>query len=192
MQRAVNADLDAEDSARLRAVDPRYPQQPPQAGWPAPAPQQPAPPPPPSYPFLAAAKANGYVPTEEEKKLAMYSHLFAAGLALICCGTIHYPIGALIPLMMTKARGPFMLFHVNQAVWFHGVNALAIFVLLTVGGILTIVCVGYVLIAIVPILQLVAVIYPIVVGIQAGNGAWTEYPVAGKRVLESVKRPVFT
>ncbi len=153
---------------------------------------QAAAPPPKGYPWIAAAKANGYVPSEEEKKLAMYSHLFAAGLALLCCGTIHYPIGALIPLAMSKVRGPFVLFHVNQSLWFHGVNALVIFVLLMVGGVLSIVCIGYVLLAIVPIFQLIGIIYPIIVGVSAGNGAWTEYPIAGRRVLESTNRPIFT
>lgn len=150
-----------------------------------------APPPPQAYPWLAAAKANGYVPNEEERRLAMYSHLFAAGLALLCCGTIHYPIGALIPLVMSKSRGPFMLFHVNQAAWFHFANAFAILVLLMVGGVLSIICIGYVLLAIVPILQLIGIIYPIVLGISAGNGSWTEYPIAGKRVLESTNPPMF-
>jgi len=134
---------------------------------------------------------SGYQPDAEEMQQAFHAHLFAGLAAILFCGMI-FPVGApLLVMAMAKEKRPFMLYHINQAVIFQA----AIFVFNSamgiVGGILAIFCVGYLLLALIPIAVLGGAIFAFVIGSGAKAGAWNEYPVVGQKVLREWK-PAFT
>jgi uncharacterized Tic20 family protein len=150
---------------------------------------------PPGYPYqpppnpFATAKAAGYQPTPDELDKAFWAHMFAAGVNLICCGAIFPVVAPLLVLSMTKERGPFLMYHVNQSVIFQ----LALFVIntviLTASSILMLVCIGYITFFLVLIPWAIGIIYPIIVGIAAKNGEWAEYPIAGAKTMEMRSPP---
>lgn len=136
---------------------------------------------------FAQARAQGYVPDEEEKTHAFYAHLFAGIASFVTCGAFIPIAAAILPLVMTKGRGPFLLFHINQSAIFQtaliaGNMALSVVVTIVsiftcgIGGILYILC------AIPP---LVATIMPILVGLKVKEGEWAEYPMVGEKVLNA-------
>lgn len=174
-------------------MDPNSPggfggQPPQQQAWP---PQQAPQPGGGDTPF-ASAKASGYVPSDEEKQQAFYAHLFGALGTLVLCGTGLHLVGPLVPMFMAKQRTPFLMYHVNQAFWFQvGLFALnaVLAIIFTILAMVT--CgIGSFLFILNGIPVLVAIGYPVLVGMKAKEGEWSEYAVVGAKVLAQ-KSPVF-
>lgn len=143
----------------------------------------------PMGPF-AAAKAAGVIPSEDERQYAFYAHIFGTlGLLFTASSGLHL-LAPLVPLLMTKERTPFMMFHVNQSLWFQGVLLILNVIVGVTAFILTFFCIGWLLFPINGLLVLTALIYPIFVALRAKNGEWAEYAVIGEQVLQQ-KSPVF-
>lgn len=144
-----------------------------------------APPEPPGHPF-ASAKDAAYAPPPDEVHTAFLAHLFAAAAAL-CSGGL--ALGVLAPYLATTFtgnKGPFALYHVNQAAWLQIMVSLVTFTL-GLGGVMC--CPLW---ALIPISWLVlGVGLPVYVAFEANRGAWAEYPWIGARVLRTW-RPIFT
>jgi uncharacterized membrane protein len=155
-----------------------------QQQWGTPPQPQPAP--------YATAKAQGYQPTQEELDYVMWAHLWAGLASILCCLVIPIiPVAApLLVLTQTKNRGPFLMFHLNQSVIFQ----VALFVINTiisvVGGVLTIVCIGYLLLPLLFVTWMIGMIYPIVIAFAAKRGEWVEYIWAGRTAL-NMRSPLF-
>ncbi|MCS6798289.1 MAG: DUF4870 domain-containing protein [Myxococcota bacterium] len=133
--------------------------------------------------YAQAAAAAGPA-TDDDKQTAFLAHLFAAGLQLVTCGMLA-PAGPFLAYAMDKRRHPFALFHVNQAIVFHGVLLATNIALAVVFSILAFVTCGigsllYVLNGLVP---LVGVVFGLIVGLKAKDGHWDGYPVVGSKVL---------
>jgi len=130
---------------------------------------------------------SGYQPDQEELTQAFNAHLFGGLAAFIFCGLV-FPIAApLIVFATAKEKRPFMLYHVNQSLIFQGAFFAINAGIATVGGILTFLCIGYFILLLLPITWLIAVIYPLVVGMGAKRGEWTEYPFIGQKLLREWK-----
>jgi uncharacterized Tic20 family protein len=131
--------------------------------------------------------AAGYVPDQEEREHAFYAHVFAALANILTCGML-LPVGApLVALMMAKQKKPFLLFHVNQSLVFQAACCAAAFSLWMAVFVLSLVCIGWLLIPLPLLVTLAGTVYPIVVGMAARNGEWKEYPVIGPKVLREWK-----
>lgn len=77
---------------------------------------------------------------------------------------------ALIGYLVLKDRGPFVRAHTATALNFQ----LTLLIAYIVGGILTIVLIG------IPILiaaGIIAIVFPIIAAVKAGNGQWYTYPL---------------
>jgi uncharacterized protein len=124
------------------------------------------------------ARNQGYQPTQEEKDKAQFAHLFG-GIADFLLGSLFIPIVVpFLVLAMTKDRGPFLMFHVNQSFWFR----VAISCLQVVCAIITVVTCGF-LFFLMFIPPLLSVVYSLIVGMAAKNGEWKEIPMIGEKVL---------
>ncbi len=165
-------------------------QQPQGEGYPPGQPQQPmagqAGPPP-----FAAAKATGYPPNDNDKEAAFYAHLFGALANVLFCGLAVPVVAPLIALAIKKERGPFALYHINQAMVFQGVLFAANVVLAIVISIVALfTCgIGGVLFVLNGIPPLIGLVYGIVVALSAKEGQWSEYAVIGPKVL-NMKSPL--
>jgi predicted CDP-diglyceride synthetase/phosphatidate cytidylyltransferase len=60
-----------------------------------------------------------------------------------------------------------------------------------VGGVLAIVCIGYLILMLWPFTWLIATIYPLVVAFAAKRGDWIDYPIVGPKVRTEWK-PLLT
>jgi uncharacterized protein len=131
-------------------------------------------------PPWSAARDQGYQPTQEEKDKAQLAHLFG-GIADFLLGSLFLPIAVpfLIP-MMTKERGPFLMFHINQCFWFR----VAISCMQVVCFMITIVTCGF-LFFLMFIPPLISIVYSLIVAMAAKNGEWKEIPMIGEKVLAS-------
>jgi len=118
---------------------------------------------------------------------AFIACLVTAGLLI----PIAAPLGA---WLLAKDKGPFVSFHLHQAMAFQAAGFLVNFVagiiisiiaLFTcgIGGFL-----GVINIAIWMALWMALWIYPIMVGLSAKNGEWKEYAMVGAKVME-MKEP---
>jgi len=156
-------------------------------GWAQPGPGAPQQQDPRGAGWFGQAKDAGYQPDEQEREHAFYAHLFAGLGGFFFCGTVFAVVAPLLVMAMTKERKPFMLYHLNQSVVFQT----AFFVLNTaiamIGGVLTLVCIGYVILMILPITILIQAIYPIAIAFAAKRGEWIEYPAIGPKVLREWK-----
>src|SRR6478752_777187 len=79
-------------------------------------------------------------------------------------------VPALIGYLVLKDRGPFVRAHTATALNFQ----LTLLIAYIVGGILTIVLIG------IPILiaaGIIAIVFPIIAAVKAGNGQWYTYPL---------------
>lgn len=150
---------------------------------------QPGTPDPATAGWFAQAAAQWPAPNDEEKQNAFYTHLFAAGLNVLCCGFAFPILGAFAPMMMTKSRHPFLLFHINQSVMFQVVVFAIQMVLVVLGLLLSLLCIGWLMYPINAIMWLLALIYPIIVGLKAKEGQWEKYAVIGDKVL-AMKSPL--
>jgi uncharacterized Tic20 family protein len=141
--------------------------------------------------WFEQARAGGYQPSAQEMEHAFYAHLFAAIGAFLFCGTVFGAVAPLLVLAMAKDKGPFLLFHVNQAAIFQGVFFVINTAIGIVGGVLSIVCIGYFILLLWPFTWLIATIYPLVLAFGAKGGTWVEYPIVGQKVRTEWK-PLFT
>lgn len=130
------------------------------------------------------------MPTEAEKEAAFHAHLLGGLGALVLCGMVFPVVLPLVPYSQANEKTPFMLYHVNQAVIFQAGAFVLNMALATVGGILALVCVGYLLLMLIPIVWLISAIYPISIAFAARRGVWVEYPIIGRNVLD-VWNPLF-
>lgn len=155
-----------------------YGQQP----WGTPPQPQPAP--------FATAKASGYQPTQEELDYAFWAHMWAGLANIICCGAIIPVAAPLLVLTQTKSRAPFLMYHVNQSVIFQ----VALFVINTAiavfGGVLTIVCIGYLILPLLLVTWIIGIAYPMFLAVASKRGEWVEYAWAGKTALQ-MRSPLF-
>jgi uncharacterized membrane protein len=127
-------------------------------------------------------RLNGYVPTDYEKDQAFYAHLFAALGAFFTCGLIPPFAWPMLVYAMAKEKPPFLVYHVNQAALFQVALYAVNLGLSVVGSILAIVCIGYLILMLIPIVALLASIYPLILAFGAKNGEWNEYPIIGPKI----------
>jgi uncharacterized Tic20 family protein len=140
----------------------------------APPVSQPWPPP------WVQAKNQGYQPTAEEREKAQFANLFG-GIADFLLGSLFIPIAVpFLVLAMTKDRGPFLMYHVNQSFWFR----VAISCMQVAFFIITIITCGF-LFFLMFIPPLISVVFSLIVGMAAKNGEWKEIPMIGEKVLNS-------
>ncbi len=127
-------------------------------------------------------RLSGYVPTEYEKEQAFYAHILAGAGAFFTCGLLPPFAWPLLIFALAKERGPFLVYHTNQATLFQvGLYALNIGISI-VGAVLAVVCIGYFLLMLIPIVALLAAIYPLILAFGAKNGEWNEYPIIGPKI----------
>ena len=155
-------------------------------GWGQPGMQQPPQMPPqqpvsqPWPPPWINARNQGYQPTQEEKDKAQFAHLFG-GIADFIFGSFFIPIVVpFLVLAMTKDRGPFLMYHVNQSFWFRVV----ISCMQVVCFVITMLTCGF-LFFLMFIPPLISIVYSIIVGMAAKNGEWKEIPMIGDKVLNT-------
>jgi hypothetical protein len=135
---------------------------------------------------FGSAKDAGYLPTDQERQAAFYAHAFAAGVAFFSGGFAFAVLAPYLATAVTGQKGPFVLFHVNQAALFQ----IAVTVLSGFFGISGFFC--CVPWAVLPFSWIIlGVGFPIYVGLGAQRGEWLEYPVIGLKVLREWK-PIFT
>jgi uncharacterized membrane protein len=144
----------------------------------------------PSY-FEQAAAAAG-PPSVDDREHAFYAHLFAAIGNLFSGGVLLPVLAAVLPMMMTESKHPFVVFHVNQSAWYQLFLFAVNLVLALVITVLAFVTCGigallYVLCAIPP---LVGCVHPFIVAFKVRDGAWYRYPIVGERVYASPARPL--
>jgi len=107
---------------------------------------------------------SGSVPLtpEQERTWATVTHAVAGGAMILSAGTLGF-VAALVIYLVYKDKGPFVRQHAADAVNIQ-LNALLWFI---VGGILVLVLVGFVVLAVVPI---VATLLHVIGAIKAYNG----------------------
>ncbi|MCA9601444.1 MAG: hypothetical protein KC417_05450 [Myxococcales bacterium] len=146
--------------------------------------------PPPPSPFDAGAflraRDGGYVPSDDEHQAALYAHLFAAGASFLTLGIGLAVLAPYLAVVITKQKGPFLLFHVNQAAIYQGAVSIVSLSL----GLTGMMCCAPIFLLPVSWLILGAG-YPIYVGLRAQDGLWEEYLFVGAKVLRDW-RPFFT
>lgn len=116
----------------------------------------------------------GFIPTPDERNLAMLSHLSALG-GLIFLGGLGF-IGPLIIYLVQKGKSQFVTFHARDSLnhqltllLFNLVCAIIGFVLFCLGGFL----------AFIPVIIafITSIIFEILASIQASRGEWTKIPL---------------
>jgi uncharacterized Tic20 family protein len=137
------------------------------------------------------ARDGGYRAPPDECDQAFFTHIGSAVASLLTCGILGVG-GALVPYLMAKDRRPFMLFHVNQALAFQATSVVVLAVVGLIGAIVSAVfsCLGVLVYVAAPVPWAVSVIYPILIGLRARDGEWSEYPFLGRHVLRDW-RPFF-
>lgn len=117
----------------------------------------------------------GFIPTPDERNLAMLSHLSALG-GLVFLGGLGF-IGPLIIYLMQKEKSQFVAFHARDSLnhqltllLFNIVCAVLAFVLFCLGGFL----------AFIPVIIafVTSIIFEILASVQASRGEWTKIPLA--------------
>jgi uncharacterized Tic20 family protein len=106
---------------------------------------------------------------EVERTWALTAHAIAGGAMVLSAGTLGF-VAALVIYLVYKDRGPFVRQHAADAVNIQ-LNALMWFI---VGGILALVLVGFVVLAVVPV---VAVVLHVIGAVKAYNGEWHWSPL---------------
>ncbi len=143
--------------------------------------------------IFARIQAAGYHPDPEEAQAAMLTHMLAAALAFGTCGLLG-PLGAVLGLLFSKERKPFLLFHVNQALLFQLVilgAEVALGVVQAAFSFLSIGCLAYLLTPLFLVVWMASVGLSLVTGLAARDGVWRTYPVLGEKVLQEWK-PLLT
>lgn len=116
----------------------------------------------------------GFIPTPDERNLAMLSHLSALG-GLIFLGGLGF-IGPLIIYLVQKGKSQFVTFHARDSLnhqltllLFNLVCAIIGFVLFCLGGFL----------AFIPVIIafITSIIFEILASVQASRGEWTKIPL---------------
>lgn len=117
----------------------------------------------------------GFIPTPDERNLAMLSHLSALG-GLVFLGGLGF-IGPLIIYLVQKEKSQFVAFHARDSLnhqltllLFNIVCAVLAFVLFCLGGFL----------AFIPLIIafVTSIIFEILASVQASRGEWTKIPLA--------------
>ena len=116
----------------------------------------------------------GFIPTPDERNLAMLSHLSALG-GLVFLGGLGF-IGPLIIYLVQKEKSQFVAFHARDSLnhqltllLFNIVCAVLAFVLFCLGGFL----------AFIPVIIafITSIIFEILASVQASRGEWTKIPL---------------
>ena len=107
--------------------------------------------------------------SQDEKTMAMLAHLL---------GFFTSFLGPLI-LYLVRKDSRFVAFHSLQSVFFQ----LALLVAWTIAGILMFVLIGFLLM---PVIFVGELIYIILACIKSFNGEWFEYPLAGKLARQAI------
>jgi uncharacterized Tic20 family protein len=117
----------------------------------------------------------GFIPTPDERNLAMLSHLSALG-GLVFLGGLGF-IGPLIIYLVQKEKSQFVAFHARDSLnhqltllLFNIVCAVLAFVLFCLG----------VFLAFIPVIIafVTSIIFEILASVQASRGEWTKIPLA--------------
>jgi len=124
-------------------------------------PVPPPPPPPPSNPYAKGATTGALTP-DQERTWATVTHAVAGAAMILSAGTLGF-VAALVIYLVYKDKGPFVRQHAADAVNIQ-LNALLWAI---VGFILALVLVGFVILAVVPI---VATVLHVIGAIKAYNG----------------------
>lgn len=135
-------------------------------------------------PFVRARDA-GYRPTDEEAAYASYAHWIAALVALLSAGVVLPILAPWIVLFLVRDKGPFVVYHVNQAMAFQLVMLIVAIVVAVPLMTIAFCTLGFgaVLFPLLFVPAIVAVIVPIFVALATRGGEWKPYPFIGERVL---------
>lgn len=140
---------------------------------------------------LRQAQLAGGPIEEGEREHALYAHLLGAVVGLFTTGVIFPAMAPTLVLVFRASRHPFLLFHINQAMWFQGIISLLLalnWVVFFIGYLATCGIGALVLFPLCLILHgglwLVSVILPVIVAVGARKGHWSRYPIIGDMVLD--------
>ena len=86
---------------------------------------------------------------------------------------------ALVIYLMNKDKSKFASYHALQSLYFQGF----IFLLAVVSGILMCVGIGFLLL---PVVFIANIVLPIMVGIEANKGSLSEYPIVGAMAKQTI------
>jgi hypothetical protein len=107
-----------------------------------------------------------YVPTEDERMWGLIAHL--SGLIASLLGGLSF-LGPLIVWLIKKDQSPFVGDQAKEALNFQ----IAVFIALLVSGVLTLACVGFILL---PVVIIGSLIYSIIGALEANKGVYYRYP----------------
>ncbi len=134
--------------------------------------------------YFQRCRLEGYQASPDEREYAFYAHLASAVAAFLFCGML-IPIAApLLPYMLAKEKGPFLLFHTNQALVFQIAIVALNFIIATVATVGSFFCIGALVWLIYPITWLAGAVVPLLIAFRTRGGEWAEYPVVGVKVLQ--------
>ncbi|MCB9667671.1 MAG: DUF4870 domain-containing protein [Myxococcales bacterium] len=142
--------------------------------------------------YFAQAMAIHPPPDALERRNALLAHLLGAIGMLVSCGLLG-PVLPLLVLVLSKRRTPFEMFHLQQSVLFQlcpWAVALLFGVLSIAGPTLGFVFFGILLILL-GLVEALALVYAIVMGLSAQRGQWSSYACVGKYVMQR-QRPFFS
>lgn len=141
-------------------------------------------------PFRQAMQ-SGAQPSDEDCRYALYAHLLGAIVGLFTTGVIFPAMAPTFVLLFQTSRHPFLLFHINQTMWFQAIISLALagmwivfmiiyFLSCGIGGLLLL----PVFLVVHLVLWLLSVVLPLVTMLGARRGEWSRYPFIGDMVLD--------
>jgi uncharacterized Tic20 family protein len=113
-------------------------------------------------PGLVPPVAQGYIVTDVDRTMAMLIHL----------GLILAAVMSLIIWLMKREKSPFIEHHGKQALGFF----IGILIAAAITVPLMFVCVGFVLL---PALFVLQIVFPILAALAANRGEWYRYPLVG-------------
>src|SRR5262249_59728087 len=113
-----------------------------------------------------------------DRTTAMLAHLLGAAGYLLSVGVLSW-LGPLLIYLLKREQSRFVAFHALQSLAFQLGWIAIIAIGWWVTHVLMWVLIGFLLLPIMALLFLVPLIWSVYAGIQASNGLWYEYPVAG-------------
>lgn len=140
-------------------------------------------------PFIDSQKDEA-TPSQDECDIAFLVHILPAICNLVFLG---FGVQLVVPffvLMLVKRKTSFVMFHINQSLYFQGIIFALYIPLFAFCTLITMLTwgLGFFLYFFPACVLIAGVAYPIMVGLAARNGEWRQYAYIGERVLVS-ERP---
>ena len=118
----------------------------------------------------------GFVPTPEERNLAMLAHLSALGGLILGSGLLGF-LGPLIFYVTQKDKSAFITFHARDSLN-HQITLLLFnvvcSVMLFIGSFF---CIGFLMIIPLGVAVITSIVFEILACVQASRGEWTKIPL---------------